>query len=57
MRFFSIGLLRDEAKTFPYPQHMGVDRERLPSQAKKKEAMDCLGSDAFQASHHLFDFL
>ena len=57
MRFFSIGLLRDEAETFPHPQHMGVDRECLPSQTKKKEAMDRLGSNALQASHHFFDFL
>jgi len=57
MGLISIGPLRDETETFPYPQHMGVDRERFPSQTKKKEAMDRLGSNALQASHHLFDFL
>jgi len=57
MCFFSIGLLRDEAETLPYPQHVGVDRKRLPSQTKKKEAMDRLRPDALQASHHLLDLL
>ena len=52
---FRIHMMRDEAKALPYPEDMRVDWKRLPSYAKKKETMNCLWANPFEASHYLFD--
>jgi hypothetical protein len=48
MGLFCIHPFRDETKTSPHPEDMGVNGKGLPSQAKEKKAVNRFGTNPFE---------
>ena len=57
MGFFCIHFSWNETETLSYPEDMGIDGKRLPSQAKKKEAVNRLRANPLEAPQGLLNLL
>ena len=57
MGLLGMECLRNDPKTLPHPQDVGVNRKGVPAQAKEEETVNRLRPHPFQTAHHFHNVL